>query len=94
VGHWFDPNATVQRRVSRPQRVVVSLITLLFVFAMTQIGLQWYYTNWTFVENGATRETMARASQTYPSASIHLVTNITYFGPFILADWLMVGFND
>ena len=61
---------------------------------MTQIGLQWYYTNWTFVENGATRETIARASQTYPSASIHLVTNITYFGPFILADWLMVGFND
>ncbi|KAF4619473.1 hypothetical protein D9613_004658 [Agrocybe pediades] len=63
---------------------------MLFVLAMSQVGLQWYCTYWTFVIMGSTRESIAGATRTYPSPKTHLLGNVTYFGPFILADWLML----
>jgi len=81
-----------QGETTRQQKVVITVTTALFMVAMTQTGLQLYYIDWVFVTMGSTRETIFKATSTYPSAIIELFRNITYFGPFILADWLMVSY--
>jgi len=72
------------------QKLVISVLTVLFLLSMAQTGLDWYGIDWAFVTRGATRDTIFDATSGHPPALVHLFQKIAFFGSFILADWLMV----
>ncbi|KAF9547842.1 hypothetical protein CPC08DRAFT_715718 [Agrocybe pediades] len=83
-------HVTQQRQHAWEQRMVFAVTTLLFLTALAQTALQWYSYDCEFVTMGATRETVYAAIISNDSPIIHLMSNITYFGLFIISDCLMV----
>lgn len=89
---WEIVNAkfTDSRKVSQ-SRIVISAITLLFALTIGQLGLQWYFVKWIFINNGASRET-SYISTSYPTVPwwFILATEICTYLATVLADALLV----
>lgn len=72
--------------------LIISTITLIYVFSVLQLAIQWWGTVWQFIENGATRNTSFLAYFSAP-AWVVVINGITTPIVVILADGLLVSYD-
>jgi len=70
-------------------RIVVTIMTMLYMLGIAQFGIQWYICSWNFTTNGDTRETVFVSLFNGPVWT-RLVITITSFSMCILADGLLI----
>ncbi|KDR80140.1 hypothetical protein GALMADRAFT_1181105 [Galerina marginata CBS 339.88] len=78
----------LSRRGSQ-RRYIITSITLLYLFALCQTGIQWYNLDFMFVEKGGTRESILASISTTPPWIILLSYTCTSF-TLVLADGILV----
>ncbi|KDR81224.1 hypothetical protein GALMADRAFT_136254 [Galerina marginata CBS 339.88] len=71
------------------RRIVVVAISLLYLLALVNLGLQWWLMQWSFVDNGQTRNTVFFTVYNLPPG-VHITSSIQGFLTIILADGLLV----
>lgn len=71
------------------RRVVLTTISVLYVFAFVNFILQWYLLNWSYITNGETRDTMFRAILLSPSRVEAIIEFLEDF-LLVVSDGLLV----
>ncbi|KAH9478010.1 hypothetical protein JR316_0010244 [Psilocybe cubensis] len=78
----------VTSKISRG-RVVMSAITMLYVFAVVGLGFNWALLQWYFLKNGDTRQTVFASLYTVPRWILS-VKNMFVFGMLLISDGLKI----
>ncbi|PPQ80388.1 hypothetical protein CVT25_001705 [Psilocybe cyanescens] len=72
-------------------RIVLSAISVLYFLSFLNFVNEWYYLDWTFAINGATRESIFIATGGDGSKWSWVFSNLLIYSLFIISDGLLVG---
>lgn len=71
-------------------RIVLSLISALYVLCLADFAVNWYFLDWVVVTNGDTRDSIFLAT-VGGVQWLFILNNILYYCLFMIADGLLVS---
>ena len=88
---FFNDLIGIVTRKGSQAIVVTATITMLYLLSITQLAIQWQVLQWSFVDNGETRETIFIANYYSIPAWAQLASAVCIATTNILADGLLVS---
>ncbi|KDR81297.1 hypothetical protein GALMADRAFT_136314 [Galerina marginata CBS 339.88] len=85
---YFGTLSLYYRKVSQG-RIVVFAITLLYILNMGSFAFAWWFSVWSFVDNGQTREAAFSSMFNLPRGA-HIASGILAFSELLVSDGLLV----
>lgn len=87
----LTPCKVSKRSANLNRRIILSAISLLYLLALGDFIIEWYYLNLAVVTNGDTRKSIFISTLEGGSPWIFILDDCFYYGVFLVSDMLLVS---